>query len=186
MQITRSRLFACSLSLLALLCASSVSAQDPDKDVRSSFGLDVAVAIPVDDWADVSDVSLGGLVRFEHRVIPQLAITGRAGYMHDIVDQDGFALGHVPLLAGARYYILEGDSTPWVGAELGLAIWWAHVTVDTGFGSASDSDTEVELALALSGGYRAGAFNFGAGLYVPSADEAFGFHLTAGFDFAQF
>ena len=186
MQITRSTLLFLSLSLLALSAATTASAQDVDKDARSRIGLDVSVAIPVDDWADVSDVSLGGLVRFEHLVIPQLAITARAGYMHDIVDQDGVTLGHVPILAGARWHFVEGDSSPWIGGELGLAIWWAHASVDTPFGSSSTSDTEAELALALSGGYRTGAFNFGAGLYVPSADDAFGFHLTAGFDFARF
>lgn len=182
MQTIRTLLFP----LFVLAMAQTAAAQDPGKDFRSRIGVDGVVAIPVDDWADVSDVSFGGLARFEHLVIPQLAITARAGYLHDIVEQDGLTLGHVPLLGGVRYHFVEGDSSPWIGGELGLAVWWAHASVDTAFGTVSDSDTEVELALALSGGYRTGTFNFGGGLYVPSTDEAFGFFLSAGFDFARF
>ena len=170
-----------------VLVASSASAQEaPPKDLASSLGVDFAVAIPVDDWANVSDVSLGGLVRFEHRVVPTLAITGRTGYLHDFGVQEGVSLGHVPILGGVRWYPMEGDQSPWLGAELGVAIWWASVTVSTPFGEMSDSDTEAELALALSGGYRIGAFSFGGGLYVPSVDEAFGFYAAAGLDFATF
>ncbi len=182
MKITRTLL----VSVFSLLVAQSAAAQDPAPEARSRIGVDAVVAIPVDDWADLSDLSLGGLVRFEHLVIPNVAITGRAGYLHDLVNHDNVSVGHVPLLAGARYYFVEGDSSPFVGGELGFAIWWASATVDTAYGSVSDSDTEVELALTLSGGYRAGAFNFGGGLYVPSVDDAFGFFLHAGFDFAQF
>ena len=52
-----------------------------EADKRIGVGLDALFLLPIGDFADVSGVIAGPVVRFGYRVIPRLEIALRAGYL---------------------------------------------------------------------------------------------------------
>jgi hypothetical protein len=149
---------------------------------RFRIGAEAVVHIPVDDWANAADIGLGGHLRFAFDPLPVLGLTARVGYVHQLGSPGDLTWGVVPLMFGAEYRILGPTWTPFVAAELGASIGWA--STNTGFGSASDTDAG--FSLAVGGGYRFGPVDVRADFYVLDADDAFGFRVSVGGDFATF
>jgi len=59
-------------------------------------------------------------------------------------------------------------------------------SVSTPWGSASASDTDTAFALGIGGGYRFGPIDVKAMLIAPDVDDAVGFQISVGGDFARF
>ncbi len=160
-------------------------AVEPEEDAwspRFRLGVEAVVHIPVDDWARASTIGLGAHLRFAFDPIPNLGLTARVGYVHQIGGPGDVTWGVIPLMFGGEYRFLGPTWTPFVAAELGASIEWA--SGNTGYGRVSDTDTG--FALAVGGGYRFGPIDVRADFYVMDIDDAFGFRVTVGGDFLSF
>ncbi len=101
---------------------------------QSNIGILGGIAFPMGNFSDAASTGFGFTGNYEYMVIPQLGITGSAGYFHfggaSATTQDLFGLGGVdfpsfniiPIVVGARYYFIKGSVMPYGGLELGLYI----------------------------------------------------------------
>ncbi|WP_394850481.1 porin family protein [Pendulispora brunnea] len=122
----RKALVAAVLSAATLF---SVPALAADSDSRMAVGGDAMFVLPIGDFSDATGAQLGVLGRFGYRVIPQLEITGRAGYIYGFSKstevgpvKSDVGASVIPLWGGARYFFFEHTPTagPYAGAELGF------------------------------------------------------------------
>jgi len=147
------------------------------------IGVDAAVILPLSDYADLVTLGLGVLGRFEFGVNDTLAITGRVGFVYNVIKSDfeGFSLNFVPIYAGAKYKI--GTSGLFAFGEVGLT--YTLATIDVGGVSASDS--EINLGLTAGAGYQMGKISLRGNLLLPDIGEtgvlgimaSFGYDLTS-------
>ncbi|MEO8700064.1 MAG: hypothetical protein ABI867_08475 [Kofleriaceae bacterium] len=155
---------------------------------QNTVGADVAVVLPTGDYADLVDFAIGVFGRFEHKLNPNLSITGRLGYLYNQVSVDDVSLSMILLVGGARYNLSNTSADGiFLTGELGFN--YIRASVDTGGGSLSD--TETDLTLILGGGYQVGKIQARAGLFYTfngdnDADtgNALGLMGSVGFDFA--
>lgn len=123
---------------------------------RGRFGAGVLLGVPIGDWGDLVDFSLGILLNLDYSLQPQLALTGRAGYIQHLVDGEGVHLSTVPFWFGLKYLFGgEGTTRPFIAGELGFNFNRAKID---GFGS----DSDLDLGLNLGGGVEIGAFSLQA------------------------
>jgi hypothetical protein len=175
----------------ALLLSMPVAARSAEPaPARHTIGGDFMVAIPVGQWADVTGVGFGPLVRYEYRLLPEVAITGRVGFLGHVYKDlaQGFKTRtwEMPILAGARYLSKIGV---WGGAELGMFVIGSRTKIPNSvafFGGDSRTDTGVRFGTVLSGGYRWRGFDAGFSLIVPDIDDFVGFAFTVGYNFLRF
>ncbi len=171
------------------LGASSTSwaEQNSGRVAKHSVGADFLLVVPVGDYADFTGVGFGLLGRYELRLMPELALTGRFGFVGHAPHKVGgmkLRTWEMPLLAGGRYYSKIGI---WAGAELGLVVIGSRVSgVATPFGTFSGNDTVARFGMVLSGGYRWRDLDFGVALFVPDIDDFLGITFTVGYTFAKF
>lgn len=148
-----------SLGLAAATVAFSgaARAEAPDDGKKISLGGDLLFMLPVGDLADASGPQIGPVLRGGYRVIPNLELTGRLGYLFGLKKEQGsiggttFSTGFnvLPIWAGARYYFMEPGAGVYAGAELGLNI--IMPTVDPEPPVKPDSRTRI--GFNLLGGY---------------------------------
>src|SRR5689334_7919716 len=71
---------------------------------KMTVGADVAFVLPLGDYADGASAAFGVLGRFEFAVNAQLAITGRIGFIYnllkDVPDGVSASLNFIPIMAG--------------------------------------------------------------------------------------
>lgn len=163
-------------SAALVLLASSTAMAQPEGGGAKTIGGDLAIVLPVGDYADVVDFAIGPLLRIEAPVGPGF-VTGRAGFLWHATDFDGVTLLMFPIYGGYRYPI--GTSGAYVAGELGLTI--AYADSDLG-----DSNTETELGMTLGGGIRKGALDFRAALFLPDVGDLTGLMASVGYNFSSF
>ncbi|MCB9730053.1 MAG: hypothetical protein H6744_10295 [Deltaproteobacteria bacterium] len=163
---------------------------EPLKLAQHTLGGDALVIIPVGDFADVTAVGFGALVRYEFRLVPPVTLTGRIGFVghiaHDLGRGFDSRTWEVPILFGARYYSKLGI---WGGAEMGPVIVGGKARGPGGTIFANNSrtyDAKAKFGLVLTGGYRWRIFDAGFGFFVPDIDDLFGFMFSFGINFASF
>ena len=152
---------ACAAVVCLSLTHEALAADPADSTV--AIGADLQAIIPVGDLSDATSFMIGPLVRGGYRVIPQLELTGRLGYIHGFGAESApnfsSSLGVIPIWAGARYFFQEGErpAGAYAGGELGINILRSSVSYDgptvPGAPTISGSDTEARVGLNLSGGY---------------------------------
>jgi len=89
------------------------------------IGADTAFQLPLGNFADVTGVGFGGLVRVEYSLIPNLNGTFRVGYIYSLKkDTDGLktSTDNIPLWVGTKYFLTD---IIYGGAEVGLNLLWA-------------------------------------------------------------
>lgn len=154
---------------------------------QNTIGADVAFVLPVGDYADGVDFAVGAFGRFEHKLNPNLAITGRLGFLYNQIGDDGgtdASLNMIILVGGARYNLNAAASDGiFFSGELGINI--VRFSADIG-GGMEVSDSETDLTTILGGGYQAGKIQARAGLFYTSTDgeDAIGLMASVGYDFA--
>lgn len=147
--------------------AQSAPAPAPAKQV--SFGVSGLIGLPIGDFGKSGvDGVLGLLVSVDYDVLPQIELTGRAGYLHWLVEGDGVNAYQIPVWVGARYFLQPGKQGAFIHGESGFNS--LHVSLDVGGGTVSDSNTE--MALNLLGGFRQGNLVVEGGLYIGSLDDS--------------
>jgi len=172
--------------------APTVEPEAPMK--KMTVGADLAFILPLGDYADGVSAAIGVLGRFEFAVNAQLAVTGRLGYIYNVVKDapDGYTLSMIPVMAGAAYKI--GTSGLFAYGEVGLT----NIRVSLDVGGMSFSDSETKLSIGAGAGYAMGKIKGRVGFYMPgslSDDDGmggsttttlFGIMASGGYDFASF
>jgi len=154
---------------------------------KMTVGADLGFVLPFGDYADTADFGLGLFGRFEFAINPQLAITGRVGYVFHAGTPDGVSVSFIPVMAGVAYKI--GTSGLFAFGELGINR--IGVSVDLGGGSASDS--EIKLTFGAGAGYQMNKIKARVGIWVPGSVDSgtesstlTGILASVGYDFASF
>lgn len=134
----------------------------------------VALGIPMDDWADGAGLGLGGLVKVEFAVLDTIGVGFRAGYIHHLEKND-ITWGEIPLIVSGKY------KTPFgLFGELGLGMF-VH-RVDTSVGD----DSKTKFGFTIGVGFELLDFSIAANFWAPKADDldkVFGLLFTVGYRF---
>jgi len=158
-------------------------------------GVDGGVVLPLGDWADITGLGFGALGRFEYTLSPDLAATGRVGYITHLEKDDRFKTSELPILAGLRLGLSDSRDGPYVAGEAGLVNFtFRRPTASAVFhsnvgGEDKISNSELKLGLAGGAGYRSGNIDGRAGVFIVSVgdlEETFGLMATIGYNFAEF
>ena len=115
-------LVAALTSLLALLTASPAFAVIADR----VFGVDIVGHVPVGDLADGTGMGFGGILRYEQKLQPNLAFTGRAGWVRGSekefnlgVAKVSYGLDFIPVYAGVVYRATGTPDGLFLSTEVG-------------------------------------------------------------------
>lgn len=148
--------------LLVAAFAVSASAQGDGAAMGTTIGFDVQGALPMGDFADVSNFGVGGTGYVAFGVAPNAAITGRAGFLYfggkDIPFAVGTTTGNVkinmtliPILVGGKLFFTEGDSRVYGAAEAGLYLMSGSGDfTPSGGGTATTVDLDSESKFGVS------------------------------------
>jgi|GEM_PF-702438 len=127
-----------------------------DDDKKIGIGGDLLFVVPLGDLADASGLQIGPVVRGGYRVMPNLELTARIGYLIGLKKERtiNFGVGSatvstgfnlIPIWAGARYFFMEPQAGVYGSAELGLNILAPTVSD----GNAGDSITRIGANLGV-------------------------------------
>jgi hypothetical protein len=120
-------------------------------DKKIGIGGDLLFVLPLGDLGDASGPQIGPVLRGGYRVMPNLELTARLGFLLGLKKERSFAIpglgtatvssgfNLIPIWAGARYFFMEPQAGLYGAAELGLNI--LSPTVDNG--NAGDSLTRI-------------------------------------------
>lgn len=152
---------------------------------QNTVGADVLAVLPTGDYADVADFGIGVAGRFSHALNPQIALTGRLGFLFHVgtpeILDESTSLTMLLIYAGVRYnfqQLATGDGLFGFG-ELGIN----HTTAS--FGDTSESDDN--LSLNIGAGYQSGQLEFRGSLFYTSEDDSIlGLMVGAGYNFTAF
>ena len=140
------------LALLVACFAGTASAQDAYVPTWA-FGFDARGMLPMGDFGDVSEWGVGGTAYLAFNVAPQVALTGRAGYLYFGGKEYPAAIGlitgtaktnfnMIPILVGAKFFFSEGDMRVYGAGEAGLFMLSGTATFTPDGGG---TETEVDL-----------------------------------------
>jgi len=159
---------------------------------RTWFGGDLAVVIPLGDYADGSDFAAGPLLRLDYMATPQVDLSFRAGYLWHKTDQPSgttsgdYSLSMIPFLVSGEFKVGGGA---FVYGEAGFTIVQVSIEI-MGF-SATDSKTYLSAGGGV--GFRADRLKGKVGFYMPGRPKSdedgdrttlYGVLGTIGYDFA--
>lgn len=165
--------------------AAAPSAALADDPVGNILGVDAVVSIPLGNYGDFADASLGALARIEFPLKPNLSITGRLGFIFDVGEPGGFDSSYIPIYGGIKSTLSGGGTSRlFLFGELGATIVRASIEID----GQEASDSETKLGLTGGIGYQSGKIQARGGLWFPSlgdADDGFGLMFNLGYDFVQ-
>ncbi|MBK9036582.1 MAG: hypothetical protein IPL61_35920 [Myxococcales bacterium] len=149
------------LTLLAVIAVPAVAAADNEKGPKV-LGVDGVAVLPLGDYGDFADFAVGGLLRFELPLTPELGVSVRAGYIADVGTPAMVSTSYIPFYVGARYNV--GSGGLFVAGEIGLTVLRASI------GSASDSETK--LGANVGAGYQKGKLSGRVSLWLPSLGDS--------------
>jgi hypothetical protein len=151
------------------------------------------VALPLGDLALATGPALGGFVGGSYALDDRWEVVGRAGYLWGASTKMqvagvsiGSSLSYAPVLAGARYYLLDpGAVRLYLAAEAGAVLVVASENGTGGDGSGSS----LYLGGAASVGMQVDLLDLRAGLLTADlghAGTSTSALMTLGFRFAAF
>jgi len=141
----------------------SIPALAADTDKKLGIGGDAMFVIPLGDFSDVTGAQFGVLARGGYRVIPQLEITARLGYIYGFkksTEVGGIktetGVSDIPLWGGARYFFFADNpiAGPYAGAEMGLNFLSSRASVSgNGLDTGDTTDSTTRFGFSAFGGY---------------------------------
>lgn len=163
--------------------SGAARADDQDDPLGNDVAVGAAVVVPVEGWADVAGLGLGGTVLVRMPLSRLTTVTVRGGGIgHLTVTAQGREIGllQVPLLGGARREVARrGAVGGFLAGEVGLVVARTAVTL----AGVSEADTEARFASALAAGIEVGRVEVTAGVWLgdlTDLDHAVGYFATAG------
>lgn len=137
---------------LALLVSFNAQAQK----MGASVGAEIL--IPMGDFSNVAKIGFGGTAQFDYMVNPDIAVTGKVGYITwgaNTGDQLAGAKveaswSAIPILFGGKYYFMpQGKARVYGQFELGLYMISVSSKVEVPFfGTQETSASSTEFAIA--------------------------------------
>jgi len=141
------------LAMACMLFTGSASAQEADDGKKMGIGGDLQLIIPTGNLSNGTSLLIGPLFKFGYRVIPNLEITGRTGFL---IGAGSFSVNMLPLWGGARYFFMNPGSGVYAGGELGLnMLFVSGVEIPNGVGGTTTvgGGSEGRLGMNLGAGY---------------------------------
>lgn len=124
---------------------------------RIFLGVDADFALPVGNYSDVNGVGAGAMLTAEYPFLENLSATARVGFqLHAAKTIPGFGVdthvNSIPLLVGARYYVMPMAERQglFAAAELGIFDLMSSASSST----ASASSNNVKFGLGGGIGYQ--------------------------------
>jgi hypothetical protein len=153
------------------------------------IGVDGDFELPVGNYSDLNGIGGGALLNIEYPMMPQLSLTGRVGFdFHGDVTTGGVSshVHNIPVLLGAKYYILETDRQGlFAAAEMGLFTLLSSASV----GAASASSTDMKFGIGAGVGYQWKEWSFRVNIHshdVGNFGDAVMLSGGVGYQFAGF
>lgn len=135
---------------------------------QGKIGADLAFVLPVDDYADGITAALGLFGRFEYAISPQVAVTGRLGFLYHIIDQPegdvDLSLTMIPIYGGIKYNLNGAGDGVFLSGEAGIN----NIRVSASTMGIEISDSQTKLSLNLGGGYQAGKISLRGSLFFTA------------------
>jgi len=190
-----------ALALTLILGTTSLARADDSPPVpdaapgthpsRGHVDAEPGVALPLGDLATVTGPALGGFIGGSYALDERWEIVGRAGYMWGASTKMqvagvsmGSSLSYAPVLAGARYYLLDpGAVRLYLAAEAGTVLVVSSESGPGGDGSGSS----FYVGGAASVGLQVDLLDLRAGLLTADlghAGTSTSALMTLGFRFA--
>ena len=132
---------------------------------KMKLGGNLALILPIGDWADFAGIGIGVQGRIGYMVSPKLMVLGQPMYVHHL-EKDMLATRELGLLLGARFMV-----TP----EIGVGADTGYMTFKACFdGTCGDSEGRIPLNIgaeySMASGLYAGANLFIANLLLKDSD----------------
>jgi hypothetical protein len=186
-----------ALASLALLAGPAEAQKKRKKRKKNApefkLGAQGAFVTPLGDWGKFSGVGFGALLNLDVSLGKKMPVvfTARTGYVHMTSGTietvggrfDTPSIGMIPILVGAKYHMPFMKSL-YGAAELGPNIMMAG-SVQRG-DTTIEGDTSVKFAMTLGAGYLLKDFDFRLFMLLPDIGDAWGFGITAGYNFVTF
>jgi hypothetical protein len=111
--------------------------------------------LPLGDFGKVTGPQIGPLVRIGYRVIPQLELTGRVGYLFGLsksrsiplLGDLNYSVSNIPIWVGARYFFMDAPAGLYGAGELAINLMSAKA--EAGGQSTSTSITREGVNLGV-------------------------------------
>lgn len=115
------------------------------------------VGSPLGAWGGTVSYSVGALGGLEWPLDACFALTGRAGFIHQVEHlSESYSSWTVPAWAGVKYdFVAEGTVRPYATVELGLNLTHSSIEL-VGIGVGSASATQADLGLNFGFGIELG------------------------------
>lgn len=141
------------IALLVILVSRLAFAQAAAPRVAA----EAIVGSPIGAWGGTVSYSVGALGGLEWPLDARFAVTGRAGFIHQVENlSESYASWTVPAWAGVKYdFITGGTIRPYATIELGLNLTHSSIEL-TGIGIANASETHADLGLNFGVGVELG------------------------------
>ncbi len=155
------------------------------------IGVDVESAIPLSSaYSNLSGPGAGALLTIEYPLMEQLSLTGRVGFEYHFdtspVSGVNSHVHAIPVLLGARYYIMQQDRQGLFAAgELGTFGLMASATA----GGTSASDTQMKFGVGGGVGYQWNQWDFRVNIHAQDIGNFGDFVMVSGgvgYQFAGF
>ena len=158
-----------TIAAAVLLCLSTSARAESTRRSTSSYssstgqkfllGIDGSFGMPVGNYADVNGVGGGVLLTAEYPVLPELSATARIGFNYQ-TDKSIPAVGDVhvhsiPVLFGAKYYVMPERQGLFAAAELGMFDLMSSISTPTG----SASQNDVKFGGGIGAGWQMKEWN---------------------------
>ena len=164
------------LKLLALICITLLSVAAKAQDGRLSLG--VELALPMGDFADQTNLGVGGSLRYEHPLADsRLSLSGTAGVISFGGEEISSGVPNllefkvttsslmIPVQVGLKYYFMEPMDGGYLDVETGVHISTFTVKTETIMNgnstSSDDTDSQTNFSLAPGVGFHMANFDIG-------------------------
>jgi len=162
------------IKLLALICIALLSLTVSAQNGRLSLG--VELAMPIGDFADQSNMGVGGSLRYEHPLGDNFAFTGTAGVISFGGDEVSSGVPNIleykikttslmiPVQVGLKYYgtVMEGFyGQVEAGVHISSFKTKTDFTINGSTSSSDNTDSQTNFSLAPGIGYHLANFDIG-------------------------
>ncbi|MET3979342.1 hypothetical protein ACVW0P_001113 [Mucilaginibacter sp. UYNi724] len=100
-----------ALLLLTVLCGISISSFAQSSKETGKFSIGFEAGLPLGDAKDVSDLVIGGSLKYDHPIADKTFITGSVGYNKFLSNDDAKSIGYklyaIPVKVGVKYFFAE-------------------------------------------------------------------------------
>lgn len=178
--------------------AATASGGDMGGGKKNALGVDAGVLIPIGNFSDVTSIMIGGVLKYEMGVTPNIGVTGRVGFFYGLSKSIGpisYGVSDLPVWVGGRYYFMGGGEGAHAGVEIGLNDLMTRVggyTQSAGgitINVPSVSHSDVKFGLNIPVGYKIGDLDIQAQyslLDIGHAGDTMAVGVTVGYNFLKF